>query len=380
MLGIRYVSFLENSGYGEAGRRNMLALRRLGVRITWTPMVRGRGWGRGFGYEPFRGESVGDPELDALCNASIPYDVLLLHLPPEYYPRWASAAPGKTLVGCTVWETNKLPRHWPPLLNTTDLLLVPSNWNREVFRESGVTSPIRVVPHCLPAELPASQPWSQGVGRSDYVFYTINVWSERKAVRDTIEVYLRTFTEHDQVALIVKTSAEDLSHGFVPFGGQRLLTSRRAANRTLKRHKHSAKVSVITETLSGESILALHERGNCYVSLCRSEGWGLGAFDAAARGKPVIMTGYGGQREFLPGDSAYLVDYRLVAVRAGFFYNSYTPDQRWAQADLGHAARLMRGVFEDPDEGRRRGAALKRHVEARFGAESVARQLLESLS
>jgi len=380
MLGIRYVSLHEDSGYGEAGQRYMLALQQLGVPLTWTPMVRGRGWGRGFGYEPFRGESVGEPKLDALCNAPIPYDVLLLHLPPEYYPRWASEAPGKMLVGCTVWETDKLPRHWPRLLNATDLLLVPSDWNRDVFRESGVTTPIRVVPHCLRTELPAAQPWSQGIDPSDYVFYTISVWSQRKAVRDTIEVYLRTFTERDPVALIVKTSVEDLSHGFVPFGGQRLLKSRRAVDRILRRYKHPAKVRVITEALSGERILALHERGDCYVSLCRSEGWGLGAFDAAVRGKPVIMTGYGGQTEFLPADSAYLVDYRLVTVRNGFFHSSYTPDQKWAQADLERAAQLLRHVFDDPDEGRRRGAALKRYVEAKFDAESVARQLLESLS
>ena len=31
----------------------------------------------------------------------------------------------------------------------------------------------------------------------------------------------------------------------------------------------------------------------------RAEGWGLGAFEAAQLGKPVIMTGYGGQRDFL---------------------------------------------------------------------------------
>jgi glycosyltransferase involved in cell wall biosynthesis len=125
---------------------------------------------------------------------------------------------------------------------------------------------------------------------------------------------------------------------------------------------------------------ALHERGDCYVSLCRSEGWGLGAFDAAARGKPVIMTGYGGQTEFLSEDSAYRVDYRLVPVRAGFFQHSYTPDQNWAEPDLDHASRLFRHVFENREEARRRGCALGKHVRNSFDAGAVAKTFLDSIS
>jgi len=380
MEGVRYISLHDRySGYREAARRYLLGLKRLGVPLTWTPMVPGRSWG--LGYEPYEGNAVGDPELDELCNKPIPYDTIVLHLVPEYYPLWVRREHSKKkIIGCTVWETDKLPRHWPRLLNGTDLLLVPSNWNRRTFRKSGVTTAIRVVPHCLCEEPPASRPWSRGADSSDYVFYTIGTWSARKAVCDTINAYLRTFTDKDPVALIVKTGVENLNHGYVPLGGQRWLTSRRAANRILRRYRHPAKVSIVTESLSANRISALHERGDCYVSLCRSEGWGLGAFDAAARGKPVIMTGYGGQTEFLSEDSAYRVDYHLVPVRAGFFQRSYTPDQNWAEPDLDHASRLFRHVFENREEARRRGCALEKHVRTSFHADTVARTFLNAIS
>ena len=41
-------------------------------------------------------------------------------------------------------------------------------------------------------------------------------------------------------------------------------------------------------------------------------GGGWGAFEAARLGKPVIMTGYGGQLDYLDAELSHLVDYTLV--------------------------------------------------------------------
>jgi hypothetical protein len=45
-------------------------LAKLGVPVTWTPMILGSAWR--MGYEPFEGRSVDDPELDPFCNRPIP--------------------------------------------------------------------------------------------------------------------------------------------------------------------------------------------------------------------------------------------------------------------------------------------------------------------
>ena len=77
---------------------------------------------------------------------------------------------------------------------------------------------------------------------------------------------------------------------------------------------HPAPVRLVTRDLADAEVEALHARGDCYVSLCRSEGWGIPPFDAAARGTPVVITGFGGHLAYLDADSAYLVDYDLVPV------------------------------------------------------------------
>lgn len=378
MKGIRYVSLYEPSGYGEAGRRLVLGLKEIGVPVTWAPMVLGRGWG--LPYEPWNGDSVGDAELDCLCNRPVDYDVLLVHLRPEYYPHWIAREPGKKTVAYTVWETDKLPRHWPRILNDLDLVLVPSDWNREVFRRSGVTTPIRVVPHCLDPTPGPERPWASGLGNSDFLFYTINEWTERKALWSVIHAYLSTFRAEEPVVLLIKTSQRDGARARVPFTGIYLYETRNTVDRIMRRYDRPARVHLITDVLSNDRIRALHARGDCHVSLCRAEGWGLGAFDAAAAGNPVIMTGYGGQREFLSDDLACLVDYKLVPVRSRMHRTLYTSDQRWADPDLNHAARLMRHVFENADDARARARTLAAHVQRRFDREVIARLLAESVA
>ena len=376
MQGIKYVSPGDSTGYGTAARRLLQALAARAIPVTWTPMVLGPGWG--LGYEPLAGGSVGDPVLDRLVQRPIPYDTVVLHTVPEYYPRWIEREPGKRVVGATVWETDRLPAHWPALLNRLDGLIVPCGWNRDVFQASGVTTPIQVVPHLRdPALLPDSRPEALPVRipARVFVFYTIGTWTHRKGVDDTIRAYLRAFTARDPVVLVVKTSRHDLSR--VRF--RRLLgRTSRLVRRLLREHPTPARVVLITRELDEDGIRALHGRGDCFVSLCRSEGWGLGAYDAASSGHPVVMTGYGGQCDFLPPEHAYRIDHDLEPVHEPLYRDSYDASQQWARPDVGHASRLLREVFDHRDEARRRGRALKEYLHAHFDTDALVHAFLDA--
>ena len=93
---------------------------------------------------------------------------------------------------------------------------------------------------------------------------------------------------------------------------------------------------------------------DCYVSLHRSEGFGLTPAEAMYFGRPVIATGYGGVLEFMTAENSYLVGHATTTV--GPDAHPYPPDGVWAEPDLDEAARLMRHVFEHPEEARERGA------------------------
>ena len=77
---------------------------------------------------------------------------------------------------------------------------------------------------------------------------------------------------------------------------------------------------------------------DCYVSLHRSEGFGLTLAEAMAYGRPVIATAYSGNLDFMDEHNSYLVPFResrsrLVPTLSG----GAVPG---AEPDLDEAARL----------------------------------------
>jgi glycosyltransferase involved in cell wall biosynthesis len=374
--GIRYVSLAEPSGYGVAGKRCMLALARAGIPVTWTPMVSGH---RGPPYyRPFDGSGIGDVELDPFCNRKIPYDVVIVHTIPEYFLQWMEAERGRTIIGHTVWETTAVPSHWPALLNSVDRLLVPCRWNKTVFENGGVNVPIDVIPHIADSSAETADLNVDQDDEDGFVFYTIGVWSHRKSLYRTVEAFCEAFTADDRVTLIIKTNPQDLTvTGLRKYLGRSV---KQAVRLITRRYKRPPRIRLITEVLSENEIRRLHLRGDCYVSLCRGEGWGIGAFDAASHGNPVVMTAFGGQLDYLTRELAYLVDYELVPVINPQAPHSYSPDQRWAEPSIQHGAQQLREVAMHPETARARARALQREVLARFGEQAVIQELASVLA
>ena len=375
LKGIKYVSFHEASGYGTAARRYLRGLKNMGIPFTWTPMIPGKAWR--MGYQPFLGREIENSEFSPFCNISLEYDVLIVHTVPEYYPIWAAREPGKRVIGMTVWETDRIPDHWPRLLNQVDHLLVPTHWNQKVFENCGVSTPIDVIPHIISEAEPRNQEILWEIDPNDYVFYTIGTWTTRKAIWNTIRSYLNTFTAQDQTVLVIKTSRKDFTRrNFL----RHFKDTATARQKILVHYPHPAKIKLITDQLNEEDILKLHQRGDCYISLCRSEGWGLGSFDAAGFGNPVIITGFGGQTEYLPKDLAFLVDYKIIPVVDKVGQASYSSNQNWAEPDLSLASKLMRQVFEHRREARVKGEKLRQQVKKNFNEKVITKKLIYAIT
>lgn len=92
---------------------------------------------------------------------------------------------------------------------------------------------------------------------------------------------------------------------------------------------------------------------------------GPGADEAAWAGRPVLIMGFGGRRDFLPSDLAHPIDYRLVPNRDPFL----DPDEpvhrmgaSWEAPDLVKAGCRTREVAANPAEARARGARLQTFV------------------
>jgi hypothetical protein len=116
---------------------------------------------------------------------------------------------------------------------------------------------------------------------------------------------------------------------------------------------------------------------DCYVSLHRAEGFGLGMAEAMWNGKPAIATGYSGNLDFMTAENSLLVDHELVPIGEGF--DPYPADGVWAQPSVEHAAAHMRRVFEDREFAARLGATAAADIRRTHSAAAAGEILAERL-
>ncbi len=380
---VRYYSMGDLSGYSIAAAGYVRGLVNAGVAVEWLrlqwPEDREFGNLRAFGIEcPLlagagSSRSGNFADLGALAlrtSQPLDCDVAICHTTPDYWPAVFGRERGSRHVGMTVWETDRPPAYWMPLLNLADRIVVPCSMNRDAFTHAGVRPAIHVVPHVrmhrphthAPAEIDHLRR-ELGIAAGHTVFYCIGAWDPRKAIPELIDAYARAFRADDGVTLLIKTGKS--GYGEAPFREMRA-----------------------TRTMFDELTRKLEQaRGRPLPAMRLVDGdmddRTLGAFDAATLGKPVIMTGWSAQLDYLAGPSRTwpgAVPYRLVG--APVFpphLPSYFPGQRWAQPDLDTAAALMRRFHEDGDEMRAAARAIRMEILNRFAEPVVVRQLLEAI-
>lgn len=367
VTGIKYTApMLDNSGYAQASRGNIMALYKLGVPLTLNPISFEN-------LKPDLGEA--GRVIDSLIAKKIDYNVNIIHTTPEFWSKHREE--GKINIGYTIWETTKLHPKWKSYINdSVDAVMVGCEWNVEVFRNSGVTVPIFVVPHGIGThEFDNIKPFEvRGVSQDTYMFYSIFQWTERKHPLAMIKAYWHAFQNKEDVALVLKTYRSDYSE-----------SEKDAIRTTIRRLKavtpfdNYPPIYLIPNMLTNDEILGLHARGDCYVSLDRGEGFGLSPFTAGACGNPIVVTGFGGSTEYAKSDNSYLINYVLTPVFGMPWSPWYRGDQLWAEPDVKHGADTMMEIFKNQPAAKKIGAKLKEDVCNKFAWEVIGQKIIDGI-
>jgi len=404
---IEYISYADAVGYGVAAVGYVRLLVEAGLQVHWLPYpyraVESRRVGQPIGNaELSRGRasliarSVAGAEsrLKPLVEAtSLPVDarVRIIHLLPGYWLEHLSPMTGVRHIGMTTWETDRLPQTWLPALARMDHLCVPSAHNLALLRAASERLPdATVTPHLCRETLQPPPPARLaglarflGIKPNDTVFYTINTWSPRKRLAALIDGFVRSFRQEERVVLIVKTSREAL------FDDPASPVSDRSASRVAaaiiaraadELGRPPPRIAVIADDeLADNFIDGLHTLGHCFVSLSRAEGFGLGGFDAATHGRPVIAVGYGGPTDYLGADWRGRVPHRMAPAENLSGYEWFDDGHSWPEPDDAAAFALMRDFVADPAPFRAEAEATSIRIRSQFGAESVMARLLAAL-
>ena len=137
-------------------------------------------------------------------------------------------------------------------------------------------------------------------------------------------------------------------------------------------------IYVLDSDMTRPEIDALLAVSDCFISLHRSEGFGLGPAEAMSLGKPVILTKWSGNTDYMTPNNSIGIDYQLVPV--GKQYGPYRPDQLWADPDLKQAAFWMKRLVKDPELAKRIGMLGQETIKKEFSPEAVGKVIQQRLN
>jgi glycosyltransferase involved in cell wall biosynthesis len=262
----------------------------------------------------------------------------------------------------TYWELPKAPAEWASMLEGIHEIWAPNEFVANAFREI-FDGPIIRVPPCVDIEAKNTFDRAQlGMDPSTFYFlFSFDYFSQpaRKNPLAVVRAFQTAFPNSaDRVGLVIKATNATEQH----------LEIRLAI---LKAARHDRRIKVIDHLVSRDEMLSLMRQSNCYVSLHRSEGFGLGMAESMAFGKPVIGTDFSGNTEFLSDRTGFPVSFAIRPVQPGEYI--FSESQSWAEPDNAAATEAMRRVFRDPHERQRRATAGKAFVDAHYGRDTVGR-------
>lgn len=119
-----------------------------------------------------------------------------------------------------------------------------------------------------------------------------------------------------------------------------------------------------------QAVQSLIQHAIAFVSLHRSEGFGLGLMEAMAAGTPVVATGYSGNLEFMSRDNSILIEATQIPVtESGGYYRGLG---HWADPDEAGAAEALRRLAADRAFAAELGARGQADVLERFSLDRAA--------
>ena len=194
-----------------------------------------------------------------------------------------------------------------------------------------------------------------------FVFDFLSIF-ERKNPLGVIKAFKQAFPNNEKVSLVIKCiNHKDFSSDF----------------KKLQKETNE-NIHLITDILSKDDLLSLIASCDCYVSLHRSEGFGLTIAEAMFAGKPVIATNYGGNTDYMSLNNSYPVKYSLVELDKN--YGAYEKGQIWAEPDTNHASQLMKNIFENPDKAKEVGKTAKSDISNQLSPEIIGQQIKNRLN
>jgi glycosyltransferase involved in cell wall biosynthesis len=309
-------------------------------------------------------ESRQDEEFE-LTDSKVLYPITIGSINADQFAPWLATLPTEVtdhsrFVGVWAWEIESFPKHLHTAFNYVDEIWAISSFVREAIQPH-TRKPVLVFPCPIiaPSILEKLDRGAIGISEQDefnlFIFDYFSTF-KRKNPLDLVEAHILAFPDESGPKLIIKTINGE-SH---------------ASQQEQLRYAVGTRsdIVIINSYMSREQLHSLLSECQSYISLHRSEGYGLTMAEAMSLGKPVIATAYSGNMDFMNESNAILVPYELVPVGDDAY--PYPEDSRWAQPSIEFTAKSMRELYVDSDLRLRIGDQARIDVATEFTIDGAA--------
>lgn len=211
----------------------------------------------------------------------------------------------------TVCETEPVNPAYGMLANYKPMY-VPSEFAKNILEKQFPIMKCQILRHHVP--VPRSMTPKK---ENPYIFYTIgNVADPRKNIQGLLKAFAHC--NFKNAKLVLKATC----------------------NRPVSIVQKD--VMVINGLLPQAQLDKIHNSCHCYINCSHSEGVGMGAVEAAMRDKPLIITDYGGLKEYVK--TPYTIKCKLDSCGITDFL--FTPDLNWGHFNLNDLASYMRECYD----------------------------------
>lgn len=282
--------------------------------------------------------SMSNHNYDKYLGDDNPYSINIFHINAHecttaFMDMGRKAWDGHYNIAFWLWELESFPEEWAGCIDLFDEIWTPAEFVSKCIRRY-TDKPVITVPYHVTA--PVDEKYDRKYfGLPDDKFLYLMMFdsesiSERKNPKSVIEAYRMAFSqENDKAGIVIKVNEakqQDIEYIRSQLQGY-------------------SNVYIITETLSKEGVNSLTKAVDVYVSLHRSEGFGLVMAEAMLLKTPVIATNWSANTEFMDSSSACMVDYKLITINQDI--GPYKAGNRWADPDINQAADYMVRLYKD---------------------------------
>lgn len=225
----------------------------------------------------------------------------------------------------TMCESDRLGEKWVQACNGMNHIIVPTKFQKRVFKYSGVTVPITVIPHGTETE---KFPYYKRPEREVFTFGTLG-WMEaggkekdRKGVWSTIEAFISEFEPDEPVRLLIKSS----NGSFAYYSDWK-----------------DYDIEVVTDLVPHDQLKDFYNQMDCFVFPSKAEGVGYPPREAMATGLPVILTNYSSLEDIALPEISYPLDPVSFENRTDMLEQP----GRWANIDVRELMYYMRWVYNN---------------------------------